>query len=102
MLQLMALGVPDVMNFDFMSKPSTGKMLLVRSHSAPLGCSLVVTCCVYPRGRPLCCESSGAAGSCREEGGAGLPHCSWKEDGQLPSGAPIFQGKEVLGNVGKK
>lgn len=28
MLQLMALGIPDVMNFDFMSKPSPGKMLL--------------------------------------------------------------------------
>lgn len=27
MLQLMALGIPDVTNFDFMSKPSPGKML---------------------------------------------------------------------------
>ncbi len=27
MLQLMALGIPDVMNFDFMSKPSPGKNL---------------------------------------------------------------------------
>lgn len=26
MLQLMALGIPDVMNFDFMSKPSPGKL----------------------------------------------------------------------------
>lgn len=26
MLQLMALGIPDVMNFDFMSKPSPGKI----------------------------------------------------------------------------
>lgn len=26
MLQLMALGIPDVMNFDFMSKPSPGEM----------------------------------------------------------------------------
>lgn len=25
MLQLMALGIPDVINFDFMSKPSPGK-----------------------------------------------------------------------------
>lgn len=29
MLQLMALGIPDVMNFDFMSKPSPGKMLQI-------------------------------------------------------------------------
>lgn len=27
MLQLMALGIPDVMNFDFMSKPSPGRLL---------------------------------------------------------------------------
>lgn len=25
MLQLLALGIPDVLNFDFMSKPSPGK-----------------------------------------------------------------------------
>lgn len=31
MLQLMALGIPDVTNFDFMSKPSPGKMLSVRN-----------------------------------------------------------------------
>lgn len=30
MLQLMALGIPDVMNFDFMSKPSPGKLLLLQ------------------------------------------------------------------------
>lgn len=28
MLQLLALGIPDVMNFDFMSKPSPGKASL--------------------------------------------------------------------------
>lgn len=28
-LQLLALGVPDVLNFDFMSKPSPGKSQLV-------------------------------------------------------------------------
>lgn len=36
MLQLMALGIPDVMNFDFMSKPSPGKggSLSPRVHAA--------------------------------------------------------------------
>lgn len=29
MLQLLALGVPDVFNFDFMSKPSPGKRHVV-------------------------------------------------------------------------
>ena len=36
MLQLMALGIPDVMNFDFMSKPSPGTVLLYVSHAAHL------------------------------------------------------------------
>uniref|UniRef100_A0AAZ3QKM4 RNA helicase n=1 Tax=Oncorhynchus tshawytscha TaxID=74940 RepID=A0AAZ3QKM4_ONCTS len=31
MLQLLALGIPDVMNFDFMSKPSPGKQQAMRS-----------------------------------------------------------------------
>lgn len=34
MLQLMALGIQDVMNFDFMSKPSPGKMQQVMSWKA--------------------------------------------------------------------
>ncbi|CDQ77982.1 unnamed protein product [Oncorhynchus mykiss] len=31
MLQLLALGIPDVMNFDFMSKPSPGKQSVIQS-----------------------------------------------------------------------
>lgn len=42
----------------------------------------------------ICCGAFGAAGSCGEEGGPGSPHCSGKEDGQFPSGAPICQGKK--------
>lgn len=60
------------------------------------GWYVVVTCWVYPRGRAFCCGAFRAAGSCGEEGGAGFPHCSGKEDGQLPSGAQICQGKTCL------
>lgn len=35
MLQLMALGIPDVMNFDFMSKPSPGNVFHVLAQRAP-------------------------------------------------------------------
>lgn len=41
MLQLMALGIPDVMNFDFMSKPSPGKKQLL-SYSCSEICVFVV------------------------------------------------------------
>lgn len=48
MLQLMALGIPDVMNFDFMSKPSPGTVLLYMNHSAPpfilQGCRFTCVC----------------------------------------------------------
>uniref|UniRef100_A0A8C7P327 RNA helicase n=1 Tax=Oncorhynchus mykiss TaxID=8022 RepID=A0A8C7P327_ONCMY len=37
MLQLLALGIPDVMNFDFMSKPSPGKQSVIQSQ----------VCCVF-------------------------------------------------------
>lgn len=37
MLQLMALGIPDVMNFDFMSKPSPGKDAGLFGLPRPLG-----------------------------------------------------------------
>lgn len=98
MLQLMALGIPDVMNFDFMSKPSPGKMPPIMNHCTPLvtqeGREVIVNCFVYPRGRSLCCGAFRAAGSCGEEGGPGFPNCSGKEDGQLPSGAKICQGEE--------
>lgn len=45
------------------------------------------------RGHPFCCGSFGAVGSCGEEGRAGFPHHSGKEDGELPSGAQICQSK---------
>lgn len=43
MLQLMALGIPDVMNFDFMSKPSPGKLLLQHDRKAAAPCGKNVT-----------------------------------------------------------
>lgn len=39
MLQLMALGIPDVANFDFMSKPSPGK---VTAQQLMMNCCTVV------------------------------------------------------------
>lgn len=44
MLQLMALGIPDVTNFDFMSKPSPGKMLSVRNPLRSSGKRCRVSC----------------------------------------------------------
>lgn len=91
MLQLMALGIPDVMNFDFMSKPSPGRFLKLRSHCGCTGGDVVAVSClsVRPRGCAFCCGPLGAAGSCGEEGGAGSPHTFGEEDGQLSSGAQI-------------
>lgn len=53
---------------------------------------MVGVCLVCPRGRAFCRGAPGTAGSCGEEGGAGSPHSSGEEDGQLPSGAKICQG----------
>lgn len=88
MLQLMALGIPDVMNFDFMSKPSPGndafwltEPLGTRRHIA------VPTFLCLSRGRAFSCGAFGAAGSCGEEGRSGSPHWFGEEDGELSSRA---------------
>ena len=82
MLQLMALGIPDVMNFDFMSKPSAGKMALIMIvFLVHPGGVVIFLWLVDHRGRPVRCGTFGAAGSCGEERRAGSPHRSGEEDG---------------------
>lgn len=97
MLQLMALGIPDVRNFDFMSKPSPGKdaaeLIEPRRTCRQIG---ILTFLCLSRGRALSCGTFGAAGSCGEEGRSGSPHCFGEEDGEFPSRTQICQGKPAL------
>lgn len=97
MLQLMALGIPDVMNFDFMSKPSPGNDVFWLNE--PLGTRrhiAVPTFSCSSRGRAFGCGALGAAGSCGEEGRSGSPHCFGEEDGKLSSRTQICQGKPAF------
>lgn len=100
MLQLMALGISDVINFDFMSKPSPGndafwlsEPLATRRHIA------VPTFWCLSRGHAFGCGAFGAARSRGEEGRSGSPHCFGEEDGKLSSRTQICQGKTVFPDI---
>ncbi|CAB1316859.1 unnamed protein product [Coregonus sp. 'balchen'] len=82
MLQLLALGIPDVMNFDFTSKPSPGKQCVLQQSQA---------CCVFS----VMFKSSEAMRSAVEQ--LDLLGAVWKKGEQTILLSPDFQcSEEVL------